>query len=138
MDIPAPANLLFQLIDQDLDYFAKALRQAVFSNYRDLPWTHEQRESLQPLLQPILAQLIDHILGVCNNIGGVIPDNDEDIIGYRIKAVVYPEDSEAGGYEEANEYRETDISDGYIDYRELWRIYLYNKRQSQSNTEETD
>ena len=138
MDIPAPAKVLFQLIEQDLDRYATAIRQSIFSTYRDLPWTHEQRQSLQPLIQPILADLIEHILGTCNNIGGVIPDNDEDIIGYSIKAVIYPVDVEADGYGEADEYREIEISDGYTDYPVLWRIYLDNKPQSQSNTEETN
>src|SRR5687767_14545537 len=124
MDIPKPAKLLFQLIDQDLDYCARALRQSIFSAYRDRPWTHQQRESLQPLLQPILADLIEHIPGVCNNIGGVIPDNNQDIVGYNIKAVVYPDDLEADAYGEDDGYREIDISDGYPDYNVLWRIYL--------------
>ena len=68
------ARVLFELIDRDLDTYAKGIRNRVFSTYRTIAWTPEQYQQLQPLVREELDALVRSILGVLDNVGGRLPD----------------------------------------------------------------
>ena len=50
MELPVSTQALFDLIDGELEYRARRIKNRVFSEYRELAWTPEQRQKLQPLL----------------------------------------------------------------------------------------
>jgi hypothetical protein len=132
-ELSTPARVLFELIDERLDYHAKQIRNRVFSEYRDLPWTHEQRKTLQPLVRKELEWLVTRILEICDNIGGVIPDTTDGTIGYTIRNVYVIDDSDELDIDEIEEHvREgSDIRTEHMDYADLWRHYLIDKQKEQ-------
>ena len=104
------AQILFELIDQRLDDTARETRNQVFSIYRDVPWTPEQRKVLQPLIRKELDTLVLRILNLFDNVGGVLPD---EVSGWTIN------DADT----------DTDISIDNADYANMWREYLSHKTQ---------
>jgi hypothetical protein len=120
------ARTLFELIDKDLDRTAKAIRNRVFSQYRDMPWTDEQYRVLQPLIRKELNSLVRSILGIFDNVGSVLPENSS-VLGYTIKALPY----ELAPHEEVPlqtyvHKDEVDIHDD-LGYGEMWSKYLREK-----------
>ena len=122
MELSPAALTLFEMIDTQIENSAKHIRGRIFSTYKDLPWTHEQRKVLQPLLEEQLRYFVSEVLDVFDNVGGVIPDSPEETVGYTIHSVTHSAFDEEG----AREAREgPDIGDGYSDYSALWREHLY-------------
>jgi hypothetical protein len=105
------AQILFQLIDQELEYSAEKIKDIVFSKYKDLPWAPEHRAILQPAVRDELERLIQGVFGVFDNVGGILPD----------EAPLYTIIAVAGENVE-------DVSDGIVDYSSLWLDYLMDKQ----------
>jgi hypothetical protein len=126
MTLSVPAQVLFQLLDADIEYWSDRMRRDVFSLYRDMPWTHEQRKLLQSVVRKALEDFVWRALTNLNNVGGVIPDNAADVVGFRILAHCHDED---GSIPEAEPKHPDDIGDGYTDYSDLWREYLIDKAE---------
>ncbi|MBN1315511.1 MAG: hypothetical protein JXA42_08585 [Anaerolineales bacterium] len=99
---------LFKLIDGELDYAARAIKNRIFSEYRDMPWTHEQRIKLQPLVRKELDMLIMGLLGDIDNVGCVLPD---DYSGWLI-----------------TDRDNQDIRDENQDYCDMWYVFLSGKQ----------
>jgi hypothetical protein len=100
----------FEVIDKAIDHHAFAIRNKVFSLYRDLPWTREQYRQLQPAVHEELVAFVGYILGIFNNVGCTrVPEN---VIGYRIKVIPIIR-KENGSIETRDE---VEIGDGYTDY----------------------
>lgn len=106
------AEILFQLIEQRLEYSSTRIKNVVFSKYRDMPWTPEQRAILQPAIQDELERLVQGVFEIFNNVGGVLPYDEVSL--YTITAL---------NGEDAD-----DISDGITDYSSLWLEYLMEKQ----------
>lgn len=123
----SPAQILFERIDYDLDYYAEEIRDRVFSEYRDMPWTHEHYQVLQPLIHKELESLVYSILKNFDNVGSVLPEGS-GVLGYRLKAVPY-EETTNGPLPEIITKAEIDIRTGYDDYCEMWWDYLRQKRE---------
>ena len=99
------ALVLFDLIDRRLGYAAKAIRNRIFSEYKDMPWTPEQRTVLEPLVRRELDSLVQGVLGLLDNVGGIPPD-------------------ETSGWRICNRQDGTDIRDGNLDYADMWLKFL--------------
>jgi len=97
----------FKLIDGELDRAAKEIKNRVFSEYRNMPWTHEQRMKLQPLVRKELDYLMLGLLGDIDNVGCVLP---EDYYGW----LITNRDNQ-------------DIRDENQDYSDMWFEFLYEK-----------
>jgi hypothetical protein len=127
----AYARTLFSLIDEDLDRSAKAIRNRVFSEYRDMPWAHEQYRVLQPIIRQELNSLVRSILGCFDNVGSVLPEGS-GVLGYRITALPYEEvPHESLPLPKIVHKDEVDIHDG-LDYSEMWADYLREKEEAQA------
>ena len=125
------ARVLFELIDRDLDTYAKRIRNRVFSTYRTIAWTPEQYQQLQPLVREELDALVRSILGVLDNVGGRLPDG---VVGYSIQA--HPDEAEIDGasntwHGAAIEQEGLDIGVNNADYANMWSDYLAAKRGDQ-------
>ncbi len=97
-------RILFNLFDQEVDISVSQIRQRLFSTYQSLPWTNEQRKQLEPILQEELNALIQGMLGVFTNVGGMLP---EDVEGFRI----------------IQADNNSDISTDEADYSDMWLDY---------------
>lgn len=117
----SPTTIFFEQIDHKLDYFARKVCNRVFSEYRDVAWTHEQYNALQPLIRKELDELIWSTLKMFNNVGAELPDG---VYGYRIQAQPYEKHDDGTVVDQ----EVTDIGDGYTDYCEMWRDYLAHKQ----------
>ena len=115
------AALLFSVFDQEADHAAKAIRNRIFSAYRELPWTREDRYALEPMVRAEIDNLIQGILGAFDNVGGILPDG---VLGYEIRAL--PDDPDAR--EAMEDDAPVPIGDGHTDYSDLWWEYLKSKR----------
>lgn len=115
------AALLFSVFDREADHAAKAIRNRIFSAYRELPWTRENRYSLEPMVRAEIDDLIQRILGAFDNVGCILPDG---VLGYEILAL--PDDPDAR--EAMEETAPVPIRDEYTDYSDLWWEYLESKR----------
>jgi len=102
------ALVFFDLVDHRLSRAARAIRNRTFSEYKDMPWTPEQRAVLEPLVRQELDVLIQGVLGLLDNVGSVLPD---EIHGWRI----------------CNRQDGTDIRDGNLDYADMWLKFLDRK-----------
>jgi hypothetical protein len=119
---------LFAIIDRELDDYAHHLRQRIFSLYRDLPWSVEQRQALQPLLRSELEYVVTQLLKTFDNVeGGRVSDG---VLGYEIRVLLDDESDES-------------VSDDAIplrsdaqDYADAWRDYLLSRpiRKSESKS----
>jgi hypothetical protein len=105
-------EVLLAAIDQELERAAHSIRDRLFSAFRDLPWTPEQRRQVQPLVRRELDGMMQGILGLFDNAGGVLPERR---LGYTICS------------HETN----TDIRTGPDDYADVWLDYLARKRSEQ-------
>ncbi len=110
------ATGFFAAIDHELDRNVQQLRQRLFSTYRTMPWTDEQRQALTPLLRAELERVMTRMLGLFDNIGGGrVPD---EILGYTI--LVLPD---------MDTHTESDppavpLLATAQDYADAWRAYL--------------
>jgi hypothetical protein len=111
-----PARMLFEVFDRDLDYTSKNIRNKVFSIYRDMPWTPEQRKVLEPAIRAELEDLVWRLLADFTNVGGILPD-------------------EAPGYLICSMEDGSDIGDEYTDYSDMWLNYLQDKREEVGQAE---
>ncbi len=119
------AKTFFEVIDNETERSAKEIRQAVFSLYRDMPWTSEQFAALQPVLRQMLEDFTQSVLGIFDNVGCTrVP---EGVLGYRIKAV--PAITSKENTLEAGE--EIDLSAG-ADYAVAWKEYLAHKKSQRA------
>ncbi len=117
-----PAEVLFEQINGQLDHYTKRIRNRVFSEYRDIPWTREQYQVLQPLIRRELDLLIQSILERLDNIGGVLPDG---ILRYNIQAKPYDLVERTDmPLPEIIEKDEVNIREGNADYATMWVDYL--------------
>ena len=107
------ALVLFDLVDRRLGYAAKAIRNRIFSEYKDMPWTPEQRTVLEPLVRRELDSLVQGVLGLLDNVGGVLPN-------------------EAPGWTICDLQDGTDIRDGNRDYADMWLEFLSRKTSHRS------
>ena len=101
-------HILFELINQELEGAAKAICNRIFSEYQEISFSSEQRRILQPLIRKELESLIQGILGLFDNVGGILPDNIE-------------------GYVICDAQTDTDIRDSNLDYADMWIEYLLRK-----------
>lgn len=122
MAIDVPAQVLFELVDNNIDYWAKKIRHDTFSLYRDIPWTPEQRKMLEPMLRAALEEFVQWIFGNFGNVGAVIPDNSANVIGYTILAQCWDHGGDGA-------LTDIPIGDGYTDYSDLWWEYLHTKHE---------
>lgn len=102
------AQVLFELIDRKIDEAAKETRNQIFSMSRNMPWTPEMRKTLQPIIRQELESFILQVLKLCDNVGGVLP---EEVSGWTIC------DASDGA----------DIATNDADYADMWRDYLLRK-----------
>ena len=112
------ALILFELVDHRLGYATKAIRNRILSEYEDMPWTPEQRAVLEPLVRRELDLLIQRVLGVLDNVGGILPD---ETLGWTIR----------------NRQDSTDIRDGNRDYADMWLEFL-NRKTSHHHPQPTE
>jgi hypothetical protein len=116
----------FTALDRELDQQAKAMRNRVFSLYRDMPWTAEDYRQLQPVIQGELERFVQSLLEIFDNIGGgKVPEN---VLGYQISVILkvdVDEDVLEGG-------DATDIRHDQRDYADLWAEFLLQKHESAS------
>lgn len=130
MEDSVAAQTLFELFAQRIDDSTEALRNGVFSEYRDIPWTSEQRKVLQPLIRAELERLAYNLLKVFDNVGGVIPEvpdvtnacNVQNIIIYYV------------GEHEDMEYvtDDPDIRTLPMDYADMWMRFLKDKAAAET------
>lgn len=121
MEPSQASRVLFELIDHEVEWHAKEIRNRVFSEYRDVPFTAEQRKVLQPLIRAQLDVLMQSVLEIFDNVGGVIPDTPDGLIGYTIRSMHYDEQSGEG-------HEGPRIGDDIMDYSAMWSSYLQDKR----------
>ena len=130
MDPEASVRILFDRFDNESQSAARNIRNRVFSAYRDMPWTDEQRKILQPLIKEELDVLIARMLDVFNDIGGLTSEIAEEagsnLMGYKIHGL-YFDDTEGTAFEDQG------IGDNYSDYSRQWRVYLLNKQQARDS-----
>ena len=124
MRFPTDAQVLFELIDHELGYTAEQMRNQIFSLYRDKAWTPEERKVLAPVIRKELDSLLHRLLGIFGNIGGVIPDNSEGVIGYAIHSY---QDAPDGSV-----IKGSDISFNEMDYADMWLDYLEGKDEREN------
>jgi hypothetical protein len=111
----------FTAIDHELDRNVQHLRQRLFSTYRDLPWTDEQRQTLAPLLRAELEYVVTRLLALFDNIGGDrVPD---EVLGYTI--MVLP-DTDAGAESDSSA---VPLLANSQDYADAWRDFLSKRYQ---------
>ncbi len=111
-----PTETLLLLVDQAAEDAAHHIRDRVFSAYRDLPWTDDQRRQLQPIIRREVDTFIYRLRSTFDNAGGVLPDG---VLGYQISAML------DDGLETV-----TEIGTGYDDYGAIWLDYLLRKPES--------
>ncbi len=128
MNLSMPARILFEKIDERIDYYSKEMQDEVFSLYHDMPWTHEQRMLLRPAMREQLEHFTQSIFELFDNIGGVLPD---EVLGYTILSEHETEAIRAEGFPERVAL---DISDGFAEYSNMWWDYLYEKHQETSDS----
>ena len=110
----------FEVIDKAIGHYAFAIRNKVFSLYRDLPWTREQYRQLQPVIHEELVAFVGYILGIFNNVGCTrVPKN---VIGYRIMVIPIIHK----GNDSIEKGDKVEIGDGNTDYADLW--YEFQKK----------
>ncbi len=126
------AVVLFSLLDEELERHARKIRGRVFSEYKDMPWEHEQYQRLQPLLRHELNELLYSILGIFDNVGAVVPE-DAQVLGYRIKVLPFQESATESNVPMNAAADEQDIRVDNDDYCEMWLRYLASKIASSSN-----
>ena len=118
------AHGFFTAIDRELDQHAKAIRNRVFSLYRDLPWTAEHYRLLQPIIRHELDRLVQSVLEICDNVGcDKVPD---EALGYQIMAIPNVEEDE----DMLDASEAIDISRDNRDYAALWSDFLIGKHEA--------
>jgi len=115
-----PARTLFDLIDRKVEGYAEQIRSRVFSAYRNIHWTPEQRKLLQPLVREQLDWLVYSIFEVMDNKGDGLPDMPDGTVGYNIHNVVW--DARSDSVSEGD-----DISTDEMAYSDMWLDYKYDK-----------
>ncbi len=126
-----PAAVLFDLFAEQLERHAHKIRGRVFSEYKDIPREHEQYRRLQPLLRQELNDLLYSILGIFDNVGAVLP-GEAEVLGYRIKALLYQKLATESNVPMIAVNDEKDIRVDNDDYCEMWMRYLAEKTSSSS------
>lgn len=99
------SKVLFELIDDKLLYSSKKIKDKIFSEYRNLLFTSEQRNLLEPLVRKELYSLVQEIFGIFDNVGCVLPD-------------------ECSGWIITSCDSNKDIREGNKDYYDMWFEFL--------------
>lgn len=129
MDPSMPAQVLFELIDQDIEYRAKRIKDGIFSEARHLDWTPEQRKTIPAIIRNELDGLISDILGTFDDHSFIMPTVPGGPVGYTIHSVYLAEDGEGReiGYAGGSVKEGPDIKVDNIFYMGMWRDYLRRK-----------
>lgn len=102
------AQMLFEMIDQELQRTTKEICNRLVVEYREMPWKADHYKSLPPLIRHDLDSLLQGILGLFDNIGSVLPE------GYH-------------GWNICTKQDKNDIRDNYDDYADMWLKFLISK-----------
>lgn len=148
MESTDPARVLFDILDERLEEAAKEIKNRVFSAYRDVSWTPEQRKLLRPLVRKELDVLMQGFFALLDNVGSVLPEGvlayrlisvaDKDIISVNGAGVILENDEDFNSIlrdqEDFDDILQTldqedykDIRYDHADYEMMWLNYLADK-----------
>jgi|GEM_PF-5305516 len=132
MQFPTSAQVLFELVDGlYIEYRANRLKDSIFAEYRDFPWTHAQRKTLETLLRRELESLVTDILGMFDDEEFIMPSASvpDGPVGFTIHSVHLAEDNEGIdiGYAGGTVKEGPDIRAGNTPYAIMWSEYLRQK-----------